>query len=350
MHEINGLISFNQANNELSLDGFSSIEHEGRWTAGDFAKIIIPTSSKWPDTVDIKIDLKPFVRPDIGWQSLSVKAANGLSQTFRFTEHLVSQSIIVTALVPQERASDSLELAIEIEHPGRPSDYDMWPDNRLLGALFQTIRVNVSTESQQQRSSNPYQGLPAHQFWRKAISAVETHRVDPVISTRFKISPEARVGTAGSCFAQHISRRIMGAGFNYYVTEDGASFSEEDRKSKNFGVFSARYGNIYTPEQLLQLHLEAFGERIPAERAWQRSDGRFVDPFRQQIQPEGFDSAAAVLEDREIHLRAVRDLLTNVDVFVFTLGLTEAWRSKEDGSVFSAAPGVVGGSYNKEKY
>jgi hypothetical protein len=33
-------------------------------------------------------------------------------------------------------------------------------------------------------------------------------------------------------------------------------------------------------------------------------------------------------------------------VFVFTLGLTEAWRSKVDGSVFPVAPGVAGGSFD----
>ncbi len=38
------------------------------------------------------------------------------------------------------------------------------------------------------------------------------------------------------------------------------------------------------------------------------------------------------------------------DVFVFTLGLTEAWRSRADGAVFATAPGVNGGSWDPERY
>ncbi|KKW93139.1 GSCFA family protein [Sphingobium chungbukense] len=201
-----------------------------------------------------------------------------------------------------------------------------------------------------QSVSNPYKGLPGHQFWRRSISAVESFRVDPVTNPRFRISQNARVGTAGSCFAQHISRRISAAGFNYFVTEKGEMLSERERAHNNYGTFSARYGNVYTTVQLLQLFDEAFGTRTPAETAWVRPDGRFVDPYRQQVQPNGFDSEEAVRADRRNHLNAVRRLFEDTDIFVFTLGLTEAWRSKADGSVFSAAPGVVGGGWDTDKY
>ena len=35
-----------------------------------------------------------------------------------------------------------------------------------------------------------------------------------------------------------------------------------------------------------------------------------------------------------------------MDVFIFTLGLTEAWRERESGSVLPVAPGVVAGEYD----
>ncbi|AOR78653.1 GSCFA family protein [Novosphingobium resinovorum] len=200
------------------------------------------------------------------------------------------------------------------------------------------------------RSTSPYSGLPAHQFWRRSISAVEHHRIDPVTQTRFKIGKNARVGTAGSCFAQHISRRIMASGFNYLVTEAGEGIDEPQRVRNNYGTFSARYGNVYTTVQLLQLFEEAFGQRVPRDRAWPRPDGRFIDPFRQQIEPDGFADEAAVIAERDRHLAAVRRLFEDTDIFVFTLGLTEAWRSREDGSVFSAAPGVVGGAFDESRH
>src|SRR3546814_3701047 len=69
--------------------------------------------------------------------------------------------------------------------------------------------------------SNPYKGLPNSSFWRRAVPCVERHEFDPVISVKFKIKPFERVVTAGSCFAQHISRKLASVGFNYFVTESG---------------------------------------------------------------------------------------------------------------------------------
>src|SRR5690606_22673396 len=82
---------------------------------------------------------------------------------------------------------------------------------------------------------NPYQGLPNHQFWRRAVSGVEHHLLDPVVAPKFKIEREERVATAGSCFAQHISRRLSQIGFNYFVTEAGEGLSEAERRDRNYG-------------------------------------------------------------------------------------------------------------------
>ena len=59
---------------------------------------------------------------------------------------------------------------------------------------------------------------------------------------------------------------------------------------------------------------------------------------------------SASIEDvetsRRHHLAAVIRLFEETDVFVFTLGLTEAWISTKDGAVFPVAPGVSGGTYD----
>ncbi|WP_121118022.1 GSCFA domain-containing protein [Croceibacterium ferulae] len=197
---------------------------------------------------------------------------------------------------------------------------------------------------------HPYSDLQTYQFWRRSVSAVEAHLVDPVTRPRFAVTTEARVATAGSCFAQHISRRISRSGYRYLVTEDGSDLPEEERAAAGYGLFPARFGNIYTTVQLLQLFEEAFGEREGPPDAWQRPDGRYVDPLRQQVDPRGFASAECVLQDRARHLRCVRRMFEQADVFIFTLGLTEAWRSRADGTVFSSAPGVVGGAFDPERH
>jgi hypothetical protein len=43
-------------------------------------------------------------------------------------------------------------------------------------------------------------------------------------------------------------------------------------------------------------------------------------------------------------------MFKNLGVFVFTLGLTECWRSREDGAVFPLCPGVEGGEFDADKY
>jgi hypothetical protein len=197
--------------------------------------------------------------------------------------------------------------------------------------------------------TSPYDNGESHQLWRRAVSQVEPHLLNPVIDPKFKIDKTSLIATAGSCFAQHIARKIREIGFSYFVPEKGEEFSVEERIRRNFGVFSGRYGNIYTTRQLLQLFEEVFEQRNRSERAWIRgSDNRFVDPYRPQIEPEGFADARSVAEARERHLEAIRAVFLQSEVLVFTLGLTESWRSKKDGSVFPLAPGVAGGSFDPE--
>lgn len=55
-------------------------------------------------------------------------------------------------------------------------------------------------------------------------------------------------------------------------------------------------------------------------------------------------------EYRKHHFFCIRKAIEEMDVFVFTLGLTECWADKRDGAVFPIAPGVAGGQYDPEHY
>lgn len=191
--------------------------------------------------------------------------------------------------------------------------------------------------------SSPYKDLPNHQFWRRAIERPAMSEIDPVVRARFALRRTDKIATAGSCFAQHISKTLSKNGFNYYVVEDGRGLEAAESSARNYGVFSARYGNLYTARQLLQLFERAYGLFAPIEEVWVRPDGLYADPFRPQIEPTGFQTIGELKESRAAHLAAVKTMFETLDVLVFTLGLTEAWRSKRDGSVFPLAPGVVAG-------
>ncbi len=182
---------------------------------------------------------------------------------------------------------------------------------------------------------HPYQGLDDARFWNRAVSFAPPAGVDPVVHAPYRLGPEHRVATMGSCFAQHLSRHLQRSGLTYFVAEEGPA-------ERQFGVFSARYGNVYTVAQAVQLFRRAYGALVPDEQPWVRRDGRLIDPFRPVVEPDGFADVAALEADRAAHLAATRRVFEEADVLVFTMGLTEAWRSRVDGSVLAAAPGSAG--------
>jgi hypothetical protein len=199
---------------------------------------------------------------------------------------------------------------------------------------------------------HPYEGIPDYARWDRAVAQPAAGDVDPVVRFPFRLTREHRVVTAGSCFAQHISRYLRDAGFNHLVTERGHPLLSDFQITEvfNYGVFSARFGNVYTARQLEQLFRRAFGTFVPAETVWTRADGRLVDPFRPTIQQSGFRTQAELEADRRQHLAAVRRAFEELDVFIFTLGLTECWTIAADGAALPLAPGVAGGVYDPARY
>ncbi len=197
--------------------------------------------------------------------------------------------------------------------------------------------------------NNPYDSLSDACFWSRAMLGPAPGHVDPVMRSRV-ITPADKVATIGSCFAQHLSASIRSAGLTYYVAEAAPrGMSAEESTRRNYGVFSARYGNVYTVRQALQLLERSLGRFSPIDAVWAR-DGGFVDAFRPTIEPDVHRSPSEVTEAAHTHLQYVRDVFTCCDWLVLTLGLTEGWRSRMDGAVYPLAPGVCGGSFDAEKY
>lgn len=193
---------------------------------------------------------------------------------------------------------------------------------------------------------HPYVGLPAHHYWGPSMATPAPGHIHPVVQAPL-IRRDQTIVSLGSCFAQRLAWRIQAEGLPYLVTEQApAHLDAEQARRKGYGVYSARYGNVYTARQALQLFERAFGHFQPHETVWQRDDGRFVDPYRPGVDPDAFASEAALQEDREHHLACVRAVFLQADWIILTLGLTEAWHARSDGAVFPLAPGVAGGAYN----
>jgi hypothetical protein len=181
----------------------------------------------------------------------------------------------------------------------------------------------------------PYDGRPGYALWKHEMAGASTS-IDPAAPVRFLIDRNERVASAGSCFARHIAENLRRHGFNYFATEPDAEYS-------------ANFGNIYTTLQLLQLFERAYGRFTPRETAWPRGE-RWVDPFRPRTFPDGFATPEAVHEASVQHLTQVRRLFEVLDVFIFTLGLTEGFVSSVDGAAYPACPGKDFGVFDPAVY
>ena len=199
-------------------------------------------------------------------------------------------------------------------------------------------------------SSHPYHDLPGSAFWSTAVATGTPDSLQGIYEPKFRLDPKSAIATAGSCFAQHISHYLTAAGCNVLDVEPPpARLPIAKRAAFGFSLYSARYGNIYTVHRLLQLAQEALGSWTPHDICWERA-GRFYDALRPGIEPHGLDTPDEVLRHRRQHLQKVRDLFCRMDVLVLTLGLTEAWRSKQHGTVYTVAPGVRSGVFDPARY
>lgn len=200
------------------------------------------------------------------------------------------------------------------------------------------------------QQSHPYYALPSRAFWRTAVAEADRSLFPGLYNPRVSIDADTRVATAGSCFAQHIGNYLRLAGCNVLNAEP-APRDMSDAVAHRFGynIFSARYGNVYTARQMRQLLEEVVADVVDPAHVWDL-EGRFVDAFRPTIEPLGLDSAEEVVLHRRAHLAHVRKMLPQTDVFVFTLGLTEAWLDQESGRVFPVCPGVAAGRFDPEQH
>lgn len=114
---------------------------------------------------------------------------------------------------------------------------------------------------------NPYLDLNENSFWKKGVVEKRPESLEEIYKKKFSINRKDKIATAGSCFAQHVSRSLKSNGFNVI--------------NKESSDYSANHGNIYTVAQLLQLTKESIHE-VPIDNiAWEK-DGEYVDALRQE--------------------------------------------------------------------
>ena len=210
--------------------------------------------------------------------------------------------------------------------------------------------VGLSLLSPLPMGNNPYSDLPKSAFWKTGVAHENPYSIEDIYKKKFDISTNAKIATAGSCFAQHISRHLKKNGYNVLDVEPPPpGLPEHLHQNFGFSMYSARYGNIYTVRQLLQLAQEAADEWSPQNYIWEK-DGKFYDALRPAVEPEGLESPEEVAGHRQFHISRVKELFKSLDLIIFTLGLTEMWVHKESGTVYPTAPGTIAGNFDEKVF
>jgi hypothetical protein len=198
--------------------------------------------------------------------------------------------------------------------------------------------------------THPYKDMPGKAFWKSGVANASPFNPGEIYTKKWNINPEARIATAGSCFAQHISHYLKHNGFNVLDLEPPPpGLPEKLHRQFGYSMYSARYGNIYTVQQLLQLAQEISGDFRPSNYIWKKN-GKFFDALRPGVEPKGLDSEDEVRLHRKYHLARVKEMFQKMDLFIFTFGLTEAWIHKASETVYPTAPGTIAGTFDKSHY
>lgn len=195
---------------------------------------------------------------------------------------------------------------------------------------------------------HPYETLPEDRFWRTGVADRDALDITGLWKPKHEIRRRTRIVTAGSCFAQHFAKALVARRYRWLDYEPGpAGLTPEQRKDYHYGTFSFRTGNIYTPRMLLQWLSWSLTDAAPPDEVWEK-DGRFYDPFRPGVEPGGFASPEELQSSRRDTLRAMAEAVRGAHVFVFTMGLTEAWLNKTTGVEYAVCPGTVAGTFDAE--
>lgn len=201
-------------------------------------------------------------------------------------------------------------------------------------------------------SANPYSKLPAQAYWRTGVARHSGRRttIPKLWTPSFEIVHTDKFLTVGSCFAQHIGKALEGAGLHRMIVEKAPAILPQSMHAQfGYGIFSFRFGNVYTTSMLLQW-LRWMQDQMTQDREVWHDGTAFFDPVRPCIEPGGFETEQDLFDARHATFEALRKGISEADVFIFTLGLTEMWLNSDTGLVYASCPGTQAGAFDAEKH
>ena len=142
------------------------------------------------------------------------------------------------------------------------------------------------------------------------------------------ISRSTPIASMGSCFAREIKDALI---------EKEYAYIQEEMRHPASKQASAAWERVYNTFSIRQIFEYTFSQWKPDLRWWKAPvSGIIQDPYRRIILYDTLEQAEA---DFENHCAASRMALEKAEVLILTLGLTEIWQDKVDGSVLCLPSG-----------
>jgi len=147
-------------------------------------------------------------------------------------------------------------------------------------------------------------------------------------TSALRIDRHTPIATMGSCFAREVKDVLIAKGFSYVAEETDHPASKHA---------SAAWERSYNLFSMLQIFEYTFNNWAPHLRWWKCPvSGAVQDPYRRIILYDSLDLADADFERHRLHSRRA---LQRAGLLIITLGTTEIWEDREDGSVICLPSG-----------
>lgn len=264
-----------------------------------------------------------------------------------FAWHMFTQFI---ALDPDLKELNNLGALVNTLKSSFQNSIDWSLDSRLgtenINNLMQLAQFEQRFDNSTTRYSKTGKPKPSAIFWPNPNPQKEDNR-EPL--SRFEQLPFVKrypivnkttpIGSAGSCFAQEIAKVFQEEGYNYIIEErnddpSAGMIVDNYKIGDKHAIACANYGILFNTPSFRQLAERAFATKPTQQILFQRDDGLWLDPYRENV---GFYNQQAYKNDYQNHLDATRRALEKCEVFIITLGLNECWELY-DGSVLSRNP------------
>jgi len=143
-----------------------------------------------------------------------------------------------------------------------------------------------------------------------------------------KITPSTPIASMGSCFAREIRKVLLDKGYAY-ITEEAHHPASVHA--------SAAWERLYNTYSIRQVFEYTFEHWEPDLRWWKAPEtGTVQDPYRRVLL---YDSLEKAETDFKSHRMYSRRALEKAKILILTLGLTEIWEDRVDGSVICLPAG-----------